>query len=86
MIGQLSAIYELLGVSTIEHRAILGFGAIGDILPQPGLAPRAAQVRTLLVFLDTPIHRVIFTCIGEKRDFEARLDGFEAVLGGLEIP
>jgi hypothetical protein len=86
MIGQLSAIYNLLGANTIQHQELLGFGAIGDLRPAPGLAPRAAEVRTLLVFLDTPIQRVVVTCIGEKRDFEARLDGFVAVISGLEIP
>jgi hypothetical protein len=86
MVRQMSAVYDLIGINTISLRNVLGFGAIGDIRPRPGLAPRASEVRTLIVFLDTPIQRVVVTCIGEKRNFEARLPGFEAVLSGLEIP
>lgn len=86
MINQLSAVYALIGVNTISLGNVLGFGAIGDLRPRPGLAPRAGEVRTLVVFLDTPIQRVVVTCIGEKANFEARLPGFEAVLSGLEIP
>jgi hypothetical protein len=86
MINQLSGLYELLGVNTISLGNVLGFGAIGDIRPRPDLAPRAGDVRTLIVFLDTPIQRVVVTCIGEKANFEARLGGFEAVLSSLEIP
>jgi hypothetical protein len=86
MVRQLASVYDLIGVNTVSLRNVLGFGAIGDLRARPGMAPRAAEVRTLVVFLDTPIQRVVVTCIGEKANFEARLPGFEAVLSGLEIP
>lgn len=86
MAGQLGAVYDLFGINTVVHRNVVGLVAIGDLRPRPGLAPRATEVRTLVVFLDTPIQRVVLTCIAEKSDFQQRLAGFEAVLDGLEIP
>jgi hypothetical protein len=86
MAGQLSAVYNLLGVNPVGLGNVLGLGAIGDLRPRPGLAARAQELRFLLVFLDTPMQRVTLTCIAEKRAFDDRLPGFEAVLQGLEIP
>jgi hypothetical protein len=86
MAGQLSTVYNLLGINPVGLGTVLGLGAIGDLRPRPGLAARAAELRFLLVFLDTPIQRVTLTCIAEKRAFDDRLPGFEAVLQGLDIP
>lgn len=86
MAEQLSGIYELIGLNPVPLGAVLGVVAIGDFRPRPGLPPRALELRTLLVFLDTPIQRVVLTCIAERRSFQERLAAFEAVLDGLEIP
>ncbi|MCU0985003.1 MAG: hypothetical protein MUC89_08670 [Acetobacteraceae bacterium] len=82
MAGQLSTVYNLLGINPVGLGTVLGLGAI----PRPGLAARAAELRIQLVGLDTPIQRVTRTCIAAKRAFDDRLPGFEAVLQGLDIP
>lgn len=86
MIGQLSQVYQLLSVSPVLQGDVIGLAAIGDFLPRPGMPQRAMEVRTLLIFFDTPIQRVTFTCIAEREGFQARLPEFEAVARGLEMP
>ncbi|WP_144185968.1 hypothetical protein [Elioraea rosea] len=86
MIGQLSQVYQLLSVSPVLQGNVIGLAVIGDFLPRPGMPERAMDVRTLLIFFDTPIQRVTFTCIAEREEFQNRLPEFEAVARGLEMP
>ncbi len=86
MIGQLSQVYQLLSVSPVLQGNVIGLAMIGDFLARPGLPARALQIRSLIIFFDTPIQRVTFTCIAERDEFQDRLGEFEAVARGLEMP
>jgi hypothetical protein len=81
---QLSTVYDLVALNVVGSTQVVGLGAIGDIRPRLG-AP-APDVRTLLIFLDTPLERVMLTCVADRREFDDRLPEFEAILGGLELP
>jgi hypothetical protein len=80
----LSAVYDLVALDVVGSAKVVGLGAIGDLRSQPGAPP--PDVRTLLVFLDTPLERVVLTCVADRREFDQRLAEFEAIFGGLELP
>ncbi|WP_291299183.1 hypothetical protein [Elioraea sp.] len=79
-------VYDIRVVEPVTHQGITGIAMIGDLKPRPAMPPRAQDVRSLLVILETPRLRVSLGCVGEKADFASRLAGFEAVLKGLAIP
>jgi hypothetical protein len=84
MAAQLSTVYDLIAVDVIGHRGIAALGVIGDLRQAPGdVSPR---VRSLLVFLDTPLQRVMLTCVADQDTFNDRAREFEEILDGLVMP
>jgi hypothetical protein len=84
MAAQLSAVYELIAVNVVAHHDIAGLGVVGDLRQRPG--DTSPVVRSLLVFLDTPLQRVMLTCVADQDAFNDRASEFEAILAGLEMP
>jgi len=84
MAAQLSTVYDLVAMNVVAHRSIAGLGVVGDIIRQPG--DTSPAVRSLLVFLDTPLQRVMLACVADQATFNDRATEFEAILDGLLMP
>lgn len=83
MIVELSAVYELVDMDVFPVGGITALGVVGDIRrPQGDTSP---PVRSLLVFLDTPLQRVMLSCVADRGAFESRLPEFEAILSAIAL-
>lgn len=78
--------YEVQDLNTFEHTGVKGAAIVGDIKPRAELPPRAQEVRTLLVILETPKGRTSTVCVGEKDDFANRRPEFEQVARATTLP
>ena len=82
----LALVYEVRSIEPFEHAGVRGAAVVADFKSVPDASPHAAEVRTLLVMLETPKGRTTTVCVGARRDFDARRPGFEAVARGTTLP
>jgi hypothetical protein len=82
----LSRLYEVMSLDRFEHAGVQGAVVIGDFRLPPSAPPRASEVRSWLVMLETPKGRTSVVCVGEKTSFEARRSEFTAVARGVTLP
>jgi len=84
MAAQLAQAYDLLVLDIVTHAGITGLGVVGDLRRAPG--DSRPNLRSLLIFLDTPLQRVMLICVADEATFDARLPEFEAILAGVGLP
>jgi hypothetical protein len=82
----LSRVYDVISLERFEHAGVRGAVVIGDFRMPPGAPPRAGEVRSWLVLLETPKGRTSVVCVGEKASFDARRGEFDAVTRGVTLP
>src|SRR5215510_2813206 len=82
----LARLYNVTSLDRFEHAGVRGAVVIGDFRLPPGAPPRASEIRSWLVMLETPRGRTSVVCVGEKTSFDARRSEFEAVARGTTLP
>jgi hypothetical protein len=82
----LSRLYVVISLDRFEHAGVRGAVVVGDFRLPPGAPPRAAEIRSWLVMLETPKGRTSIVCVGEKPSFEARRSEFVDVARGVTLP
>ena len=81
----LSLVYDVRSADPFEHAGVRGLALVGDFKTEID-APRAHEVRSLLIILETPKGRVTVVCVGEKTTFDARRPEFESVARATTLP
>jgi hypothetical protein len=81
----LALVYEVASVEPFEQAGVAGAAAVADFKPIED-QPRAGEVRSYLVLLDTPKGRTTVVCVGEKAGFEARKPEFEKIARTVSPP
>jgi hypothetical protein len=82
----LSRLYDVISLDRFEHAGVRGAVVVGDFRLPPSAPPRAGEVRSWLVLLETPKGRTSVVCVGEKTSFEARRSEFVDVARGVTLP
>jgi hypothetical protein len=77
--------YEVASVDPFEQAGVAGAAVVADFKPVEG-EPRAAEVRSYLVLIDTPKGRTTVVCVGEKATFDSRRQEFEAIARAVSPP
>lgn len=77
--------YEVATVEPFEQQGLNGAAVVADFKTAEG-EPKAEQVRSYLVVLDSPKGRTTVVCVGEKASFEARRREFEAIVRSVSPP
>jgi hypothetical protein len=77
---------EIISLEPFEHASVLGSVIVVDRKMLPGTPPRAAEIRSWLIVLETPKGRTNMDCNAEKTSFDARRSEFEAVARGITPP
>ena len=76
---------DVRSADLFEHAGVRGLALVGDVKTKID-APRAHEVRSLLIILETPKGRVTVVCVGEKTTFDARRPEFETVARATTLP
>jgi hypothetical protein len=82
----LTTLYEISAADRFNVDGIGGVAMVGDFKSRPGLPPRAQDVRTLFMLVETPKGRTTTICVGEKQNFDARRAEFELVARSASPP
>lgn len=77
--------YDVASVDPFEQGGVAGAAVVADFKPVEG-EPRASEVRSYLVLLDTPKGRTTVVCVGDKAGFDTRKGEFEAVARSVSPP
>ncbi|MFC7051883.1 hypothetical protein ACFQI3_04190 [Hansschlegelia quercus] len=77
--------YDVASIEPFEQGGVAGAAVVADFKPVEG-EPRASEVRSYLVLIDTPKGRTTVVCVGEKASFAARKPEFEAIARGVSPP
>jgi hypothetical protein len=83
--ASLTVNYDVIDVTPFVHGNVHGVMLIGDLKQRAGIPPRSQEVRTLFFILETPKGRTTTICVGEKANFDARRNEFEAVVHGVTL-
>lgn len=82
----LGALYSIEHTEPFQHAGIQGFLLEGMMRMREGLPPRAKDIRTLFVILETPRGRTSAVCVGDRREFAAQRDEFLAIIRSTTPP
>ncbi len=77
---------DIISLEPFEHAGVLGSAIVVDRKMLPGTPPRAGEIRSWLIVLETPKGRTNMDCNAEKTSFDARRSEFEAVARGITPP
>ncbi|HEY0293075.1 MAG TPA: hypothetical protein VGC51_12220 [Hansschlegelia sp.] len=77
--------YDVASVDPFEQGGLAGAAVVADFKPVEG-EPRASDVRSYLVLIDTPKGRTTIVCVGDKAGFDARKPEFEAIARAVSPP
>jgi hypothetical protein len=77
--------YDVSSIDPFEQAGLAGAAVVADFKPVEA-EPRAAEVRSYLVLLDTPKGRTTVVCVGDKGDFDARRAEFEQIARAVAAP
>jgi len=84
--ASLTVNYNVIGVAPFAHGDVHGVMLVGDLKQRAGIPPRSQEVRTLFFILETAKGRTTTVCVGEKANFDARRNEFEAIVHGVTLP
>ncbi len=81
----LSLRYDVESVMPFEQGGLAGAAVVADFKSTEG-EPKAAELRSYLVLIDTPKGRTTVVCVGDKAGFEGRKPEFEAIARAVSPP
>ena len=84
--ASLTVNYDVIDMAPFVHGDVHGVLLVGDLKQRAGIPPRSQEVRTLFFILETPKGRATTVCVGEKANFDARRNEFDAVAHGVTLP